>query len=70
MNSKCGPCNTPPQWENDDLKSSEDEESLDDSNYDVEKKTVTFYRWGKPERTKKINITIDEDEAWKHGVKS
>ena len=64
MNSKCGPCSFSHQGENDGLKSSENEESLDDSNDDVEKKTVTFYRWGKPERTKKINITTDEDEAW------
>ena len=49
MNSKCDSCNTHLQWENDGSMSSEDEESLDDSNDDTEKKTVIFYRWGKNE---------------------
>ena len=49
MNSKCDSCNTHPQWEKDGSMLSEDEESLDDSNGDAEKKTVTFYRWGKIE---------------------
>ena len=49
MNSKWDSCNTHAQWENDGSISSEDEDSLDDSNNDAEKKTVTFYRWGKTE---------------------
>ena len=49
MNNKRDSCNTQPQWENDGSMLSEDEKSLDVSNKDTEKKTVTFYRWGKTE---------------------
>ena len=38
MNSKWDSCNTHPQWENDGSISSEDEDSLDDSNNDAEEK--------------------------------
>ena len=64
MNSKCDSCSTPFQWENYGSTSSEDEESLDDSNDDAKKKTMTFYHQGKTERTQNACVTIDEDEAW------
>ena len=63
MNSKWDSCNTHPQWENDGSISSEDEDSLDDSNNDAEKKLWRFIGGGKTEWTQEICITIDEDEA-------
>ena len=58
MNSECDSCSTPPQWKNDGLTSSQDEESLDDSNDDAEKKTVTFYRSGKTEELRKYALEL------------
>ena len=50
MNSKCDSFSTPPQWENDGSASSEDEDSLNDLNNDVERKTVTFLFLSSPEQ--------------------
>ena len=68
MNCKCDSYSTPAQWENDGSTSSENEESLDNSNDDTDKKTVTFYLWGKTEKTQKVCITIDEDESWERNM--
>ena len=64
MNGQCDKCSSLPQWKNDDKESEEDEESSSDSKDDDDKRNITFYRWGKNERTQKICITIDEVEAW------
>ena len=54
MNNKRDCCSTASKLENDGSSLSEDKESLEDSNNDAEKKTVTFYCWGKTERTQKM----------------
>ena len=54
MNNKRDCCSTVSKLENDGSTLSEDKESLEDSNNDAEKKTVTFYCWGKTERTQKM----------------
>ena len=47
-----------PSMGNDGWMSSEDQESLDDSNDDAEKKTVKFYCWRKTKWTQETCITL------------
>jgi len=77
MMNDCSKCNVP-KWRSDESSSANEEtengtssdessenDTSDESSSEEElDKTVTFYQWGKTERTQKIQITLDEDEAW------
>jgi len=67
MNNTCEEC-VEPKWEAgeepdvDEIRSSDDDSNDEASN--DEDSNVTFYRWGKAERTQKICVTLDKDETW------
>ena len=70
MNGNCDSCSTLHQRENDGSTSSEDEESLNDSNDVAGKETVTFYRWGKPKELKRYALQFMKMKHGKNDVKS
>ena len=70
MNSKWDSCNTHPQWENDGSISSEDEDSLDDSNNDAEKKLWHFIGGEKPNEHKRYALQLMKMKLGNYDVKS
>ena len=57
MNNICKDC-VEPKWE---VGNGQDE---DECHSNDEDSSVTFYRWGKAERTQKLCVTMDKDETW------
>ena len=59
MNNECLEC-VEPKWNNDPVEQTDS----DDGDDDDDEKLVSFYRWGKAERTQKICVTMNKDETW------
>ena len=50
------------EWNNNPELTDNNNDDIDDD--DGDEKLVTFYRWGKVERTQKICLTMNRDETW------
>ena len=70
MNNTCLECveplwnNNPELTDNNNDNDDIDDDDGDDDDDDGDEKLVTFYRWGKVERTQKICLTMNRDETW------
>ena len=69
MNNKWDSCNTHTQWENDGSISPEDEDSLDDSNDDAEKKCDILSVGEKPNEHKRYALQLMKMKHGNYDVK-